>query len=116
MPEAAYGHALEHELVLGDPATALTLARQNMAARPYGDSISTLGWALLANNRPAEARDLIEALNRTEWRTAQQFVALSQAYAMLGDGNRSATAREAALTINPRAFDPAAPLIWFGHH
>lgn len=116
LPEAAYGHALEHELVLGDPATALTLARQNMAARPYGDSITVLGWALLANNRPAEARDLIEALNRTEWRTAQQYVALSQAYAMLGDGDRSDTAREAALTINPRAFDPAAPLIWFGHH
>ncbi|MBX9731117.1 MAG: hypothetical protein K2X59_07300 [Sphingomonas sp.] len=116
LPQAAYGHALEHELVLGNPATALTLARQNMVARPYGDSITMLGWALLANNRPAEARDLLEALNRTEWRTAQQYVALSQAYAMLGDGNRSDTARNAALTINPRAFDPAAPLIWFGHH
>lgn len=115
-PEAAYAHALEHDLVLGNPATALTLARKNMAARPYGDSATMLAWALLANNRPAEARALLERLNRTPWRTAQQYVALSQAYAMLGDSERSDSARDEALKINPRAFDPAAPLIWFGHH
>lgn len=115
-PQAAYGHALEHELVLGNPATALALARKNMAARPYGDSATLLGWALLANNRPAEARDVLERLGRTPWRSAQQYVALSQAYAMLGDNDRSDAARDAALKINPRAFDPAAPLIWFGHH
>jgi tetratricopeptide (TPR) repeat protein len=116
VPEAAYAHALEHELVLGDPASALLLARQNMAARPYGDSATLLGWALLANNRPAEAHDVLERLGRTAWRSAQQYVALSQAYAMLGDSGRSDAARDAALTINPRAFDPAAPLIWFGNH
>lgn len=116
LPEAAYAHALEHELVLGNPAVALDLARKNMVARPYGDSATMLGWALLANGRASEARDVLETLNRTEWRTAQQYVALSQAYAMLGDSDRSDHARETALTINPRAFDPSAPLIWFGHH
>ncbi len=116
LPEAAYAHALEHELVLGDPAKALALARLNLAARPYGDSATLLGWALLANNRPAAARDVLEALNRTGWRTAQQYVALSQAFAMLGDSDRSDAARAVALQINPRATDPAAPLIWFGHH
>ena len=115
-PEAAYAHALEHDLVLGNPATALALARKNMATRPYGDSATLLGWALLANNRPAEARALLERLNRTPWRTAQQYVALSQAHAMLGDSDRSDAARDAALKINPRALDPAAQLIWFGHH
>lgn len=89
VPEAAFAHALEHELVLGDPATALSLARQNMAARPYGDSATLLGWALLANSRPAEARDVLERLGRTGWRSAQQYAALSQAYAMLGDSDRS---------------------------
>jgi tetratricopeptide (TPR) repeat protein len=115
-PQAAYGHALEHELVLGNPATALALARQNMAARPYGDSATLLAWALLANNRPAEARDVLERLGGTAWRSAQQYAALSQAHAMLGDSDRSRAARDAALGINPRTFDPAAPLIWFGHH
>lgn len=116
VPEAAYGHALEHELVLGNPATALELARKNMAARPYGSSATLLGWSLLASNRPADARDVLERLGRTPWRSAQQYVALSQAYAMLGDSDRSNAARDAALAINPRAFDPAAPLTWFGHH
>ncbi|MFM9827857.1 MAG: tetratricopeptide repeat protein [Sphingomonas sp.] len=116
LPEAAYAHALEHELVLGDAAQALALARKNMAARPFGDSATLLSWALLANNRPGEARDVLEALNQTHWQTAQQYVALSQAYAMLGDSSRSDAAREAALKINLRAVDPAAPLIWFGHH
>jgi tetratricopeptide (TPR) repeat protein len=115
-PQAAYGHALEHELVLGNPATALALARKNMAARPYGESATMLGWALLANNRPAEARDVLERMGRTAWRSAQQYAALSQAYAMLGDIDRRDAARDAALTINPRTFDPAAPLIWFGNH
>jgi hypothetical protein len=35
---------------------------------------------------------------------------------MLGNSDRSDAARDAALAINPRAFDPAASLIWFGHH
>lgn len=116
LPEAAFGHALEHELVLGDPSKALDLARRNMSARAYGDSATMLGWALLANNQPATARDLLNALGRTGWRTAQQFAALSEAYAMLGDSAGSDSARKTALTINPRAFDPGAPLIWFGHH
>ncbi len=116
LPEAAYAHALEHELVLGDPVKALVLARLNMTARPYGDSATLLGWALLANNRAAEARDTLEALNRSGWCTAQQYIALSQAYALLGDSKRSDAALQTALQINPRAADPAASLIWFGHH
>ncbi|OYY69242.1 lipopolysaccharide assembly protein LapB [Sphingomonas sp. 28-63-12] len=116
LPEAAYAHAVDHELVLGDPARALDLARRNMAARPYGDSATLLGWALLANGRAAEARATLDALNRTPWRTAQQFVALAEADAMLGDSAGSDAARAAALQINPRALDPAVPMLWFGHH
>ncbi|CAM3195049.1 Tetratricopeptide repeat protein [Sphingomonas antarctica] len=116
LPEAAYAHALEHELVLGDPARALSLARANMAARPYGDSVTMLAWALIANGKADEAARLVEALNKTQWRTAQQYGALSQAYAMLGDSTRSDAARDTALDINPRAFDPNAALIWFGNH
>jgi tetratricopeptide (TPR) repeat protein len=116
LPEAAYAHALEHELVLGDPARALALARKNMAARPYGDSATMLAWTLIANNRAAEAVGTLTALNKTEWRTAQQYVALSQAQAMLGNSAASDAARDEALKINPRAFDPAASLIWFGNH
>lgn len=116
LPEAAYAHALEHELVLGDPIRALDLAHRNLAARPYGDSVTMLAFALIANNRAEEAVRRLTALNATKWRTAQQYVALSQAQAVLGHSAESDAARDEALRINPRAFDPAASLIWFGNH
>jgi tetratricopeptide (TPR) repeat protein len=116
LPEAAYAHALEHELVLGDPARALDLARKNMAVRPYGDSATMLAFALTANGHADEAVRVLTALNRTKWRTAQQYVALSQAQAMLGHSAESDAARDEALKLNPRAMDPAASLIWFGNH
>jgi tetratricopeptide (TPR) repeat protein len=116
LPEAAYAHALEHELILGDPAKALDLAQKNMAARPYGDSATMLAWTLIANGRAGEAVRVLAALNRTPWRTAQQYVALSQAQAMLGHSAESDAARDEALKLNPRAMDPAASLIWFGNH
>jgi tetratricopeptide (TPR) repeat protein len=116
LPEAYAAHAAEHELALGSPARALDLARRNHAARPYGDSATLLAAALLANGRAAEARNLIERLNRTPWRTAQQYVVLSQAHAMLGEAARSEAARAEAERLNPRAFHPAAALIWFGNH
>lgn len=116
LPNAAYGHAVDHELQLGDPKLALVLAQSNKVARPNGDSAILLAWAYIANNQPAAARDVLEALNKTSWSSAQQHAALSQAYAMLGDDQRSTAERNAALQINPMIFDAAAPLIWFGHH
>ena len=116
LPEAYAAHAAEHELALGSPRAALDSARRNYAARRHGDAVTLLAAALLANGRAAEAAGLIEKLNRTPWRMAQQYVVLSQAYAVLGDDARSNAGRAAALRINPRAFDAAAGFIWFGHH
>lgn len=116
LPEAAYGHALEHELVLGNPARALDLARRNLDARPYGDSSIMLALALLANGRPQEAAEILRAVELSGWRTSQQYVVLSQASAMLGHVQASEDARDKALALNPRAFDPASSLIWFGNH
>lgn len=116
LPKAAYGHAFDHQLVFGNAKTALHLARMNYAARPYGDSAILLGWAYLANGKPAEARGLLEGLAKTKWRSAQQHAALAEAYAMLGQGKASERERERALALNPKIFDPAAPMIWFGHH
>jgi tetratricopeptide (TPR) repeat protein len=116
LPDAAYGHAIDHELMLGDPKLALNLAQTNNVARPNGDSAILLAWALIANNQPAAARDILTVTNNTGWVSAQQHAALSQAYAMLGDSKLSSTEREAAAKLNPMIFDPAAPLIWFGHH
>jgi tetratricopeptide (TPR) repeat protein len=116
LPEAAVGHALEHELVLGNPARALALARQNVAARPYGDALVMLGWAQLVAGQPEDAVKTITALQASGWRTAQQYVVLSEALALLGRADASGAARRTALAINPRSFDPAASLLWFGNH
>jgi len=116
LPEAAVGHALEHELVLGSPAKALDLARRNFAARPYGDALVMLGWAQLANGQPEAAARTMTGLEASGWRTAQQYVVLSEALALLGRSDASQAARSTALAINPRSFDPAASLLWFGNH
>jgi predicted Zn-dependent protease len=116
LPEAAVGHALEHELVLGSPAKALDLARRNFAARPYGDALVMLGWAQLANGQPEAAARTMTGLEASGWRTAQQYVVLSEALALLGRSDASQAARSTALAINPRSFDPATSLLWFGNH
>lgn len=116
LPQAAYGHAFDHQILFGNAKTALDLARKNHAARPNGDSAVLLGWAYLANGKPAEARALLEALGTTKWQSAQQHAALAEAYDMLGKSKASEREREKALALNPKILDPAAPMIWFGHH
>lgn len=116
LPQAAYGHAFDHQIVSGNAKTALDLARKNHTARPYGDSAILLGWAYLANGQPAKAKLILESLGQTKWQSAQQHAALAEAHAMLGQNKASEREREKALALNPKIFDPAAPMIWFGHH
>ena len=116
LPEAAYGHAFDHQIFFGNPRVALDLARRNFAARPYGDSAALLASAYLANGDPKQAQLTLEPLNKTRWQGAPQHATLAATYAMLGQNDASEREREKALAINPKIFDPAAPLIWFGHH
>lgn len=115
LPEAAYAHALDHELAFGSPRRAAALAIRNWRARPYGASATALAWALLANGRAAEAARLIDALNASPWRTAEQHAVGVQAAEALGDSAKAKTERAAALALNPRIFDRAAAAIWIGH-
>ena len=116
LPEAAYGHAFDHQMLFGSPKVALDLARRNFAARPYGDSAVLLASAYLANGNAKQARLTLEPLTKTRWQGAPQHAALAATYAMLGQEEASARQQEMALAINPKIFDPSAPLIWFGHH
>lgn len=116
LPEAAYGHAFDHQILFGSPEVALDLARKNFAARPYGDSAVLLAWAHLANGNPKQAQAALEPLSKTRWRGAQQHAAFAATYAMLGQEDASEREREKARAINPKIFEPEAPLIWFGHH
>jgi tetratricopeptide (TPR) repeat protein len=115
LPEAAWGHAVEHELAFGDPKRALALARKDYAARPHGGSAIALGWALIANNQPAEALSVIKPVLSSAWVSPEQHLVASQAYLLLGQAEAADAEQQKALKLNPRATDPAASLIWFGH-
>jgi tetratricopeptide (TPR) repeat protein len=115
LPEAALGHAVEHELAFGTPARALDLARQDFANRPHGATAIALGWALIANNRPAEALRVIDAVNRSSWQSAEQHLVAARAHALLGESEAADAEQDKALGFNPRALDPNATLLWYGH-
>jgi tetratricopeptide (TPR) repeat protein len=81
-PEAAYGHGIDHCLMVADASCALRLAERNHQARPYGEAKLKLARALALNGRYAEAHKMIEAAEAAGWRpgdirTARQEVAAS---------------------------------------
>lgn len=115
LPEAALGHATEHELAFGTPARALDLARRDFANRPHGGTAIALGWALLANNRPADALRIVDRVNASSWQSAEQHLVAARAYALLGNSDAAEAEEDKALAINPKALDPNATLLWYGH-
>ena len=115
IPEAAWGHAIEHELAFGEPARALDLAQKDYAARPYGGAAIALAWAYLANNRPAEALRAIDKVQASAWVSADQHIVAAQAHALLGQSDAADAEQQKALAINPHSLDRDAAVIWFGH-
>jgi tetratricopeptide (TPR) repeat protein len=115
-PEAAYGHAVEHELAFGNPARALMLARADYIARPYGATAVALGWAQLANNDPAGALRTVTPVLASAWESPEQHLLASQALARLGRGADAEAEEAKAVALNPRVRDANGTLIWFGHN
>ena len=115
MPEAAYGHALEHELVFGTPERALDLAMRNLAARPYGESRLLMASALLMNGRTSPALDQLALAERSGWRSAPMYALRAQALELSGKAQDAEVARRQAQTLNPHVFEPATALVWFSH-
>jgi tetratricopeptide (TPR) repeat protein len=115
IPEAAWGHAIEHELAFGDPSRALDLAQKDYAARPYGASAIALAWAYVATGRPADALRVIDKVQTSSWVSADQHIVAAQAHALLGQSDAADAEQQKALAINPHSLDRDAALIWFGH-
>ena len=115
MPEAAYGHALEHELVFGTPERALDLATRNLAARPYGESHLLMASALLMNGRTGPALDQLLLAERSGWRSAPLYALRAQAFELSGKPQEAEAARAQAQALNPHIFEPATALVWFSH-
>ena len=115
MPEAAYGHALEHELVFGTPERALDLATRNLAARPYGESRLLMASALLMNGRTGPALDQLALAESSGWRSAPMYALRAQALELSGRAPDAEAARQQAQALNPHVFEPATALVWFSH-
>jgi predicted Zn-dependent protease len=114
-PEAAYGHALEHELLFGTPKRALELARANLAARPFGESRVLLASAFIANGRYGEALAQLDRAEASGWHSAPLYALRAQVLALTDRPGEAARARDAATALNPRIFAPETPLVWFSH-
>lgn len=83
-PEAAAGHALGHYLAFGPEERALELARANVALRPNGEAMIQLAEALLANGEVAEARETIQAVQASAWRSPEVIEVADQIAAAEG--------------------------------
>lgn len=114
-PEAAYGHAIEHELVFGDPRRALGLAQRNLDARPFGESRILLANALIANGHVADALRQLSLAEASGWQSAPLFALRAQALALAGREAEAEQARNAATALNPRILDAETALVWFSH-
>lgn len=114
-PQAAYAHAAEHELAFGSPMIAVDLARRNLDNRPFPESRLLYANTLIATGQIAEAQRQLALAEQGGWRSAPLYAAMAQAAALAGDGKASEAARAKAMAINPRIFDGATALAWFGH-
>jgi tetratricopeptide (TPR) repeat protein len=114
-PLAFAGHARDHELAFGSPAKALRYAAIDARNRPFGEAMIGLARAWIANGRADFALALTEKAKRTGWVSAEAERIRAEALALLGRGDEEKEARNAALAIDPRNFDPARANIWLDH-
>lgn len=104
-PEATYGHALEHYLAHAEPAEAVALAEKNHALRPNPESKLPLAQAYLEAGRNEDARRVIEQALASPAKMAELHAVAAEIYEASSLKKDAASARDAALAINPHALD-----------
>ena len=115
-PEAFADHVLDGAIGAGDIEAALGAARMNYRARPYGDSMVGMGRALIAAGRPGEARDWLQKVHDSGWRSTEQYVAMADACAELKDRSCVDRAQRRAETFDRMAFADGGEFLAFGNH
>jgi len=115
VPEAAYGHAIEHLLAFGAPAETLRVALANYQLRPFGDSATQLASAYLTNHRAEDALRTITPVIDSGWVSSDAHVVAMEACALAGKGEEADAERRKALAINPHALDRNPAMVWLGH-
>jgi tetratricopeptide (TPR) repeat protein len=101
LPEAATGHALEHELQFGVPARAVELAEANHAARPGGEAEVALARAYLAAGRARDALTVVQGALSTPYRTAALHRVAADTHAALGETVAAAHQLERCVALDP---------------
>ncbi|AHE56461.1 tetratricopeptide repeat protein [Sphingomonas sanxanigenens] len=110
LPQAAWGHAIDHYLSFGDPARALELAKLNAAERPFGEALTQLAAAQIANGQPDAALSTLKPVLESKWRSSLTWLVAADAQTMLGRRKEAEAARKEAVRLNPRALDRNAAL------
>ena len=114
---AAYRlHAAEHHLDFGDPVRALELAREEVAARPFGEALEVLASSYIANDRPRDALAVLADAEKRGFRAVSLDMARSEALSMIGDEQGAARYLARARSINPQADGDLRTLLRFGHY
>lgn len=115
LPEAAVAHVVEHELAVGNPRRALALARGDAVARPHGATLALLARAQFLAGDAAGALASADKAIDGGWRSSTLLLVKADALDALGRGSEAGRVRDKARALNPRATDPAARFLWFGH-
>ncbi len=81
---------------------AVALAREELAVRHNSETFHVLGWALLNEGKPAEARKALREALRTGAEEAEYFYRAGLVESALKDQNRAKFFFSRALEVNPR--------------
>ncbi|MFK7988582.1 MAG: tetratricopeptide repeat protein [Sandaracinaceae bacterium] len=108
LPEAAYGHALEHFLAHGTPERSLELAEANYEMRPGAEATIRLTQALLRSGRAEDALARITPLLATPFRSAEMHATAAVAYRANGDEENGASQEALAVAIHPEIMEDVA--------
>lgn len=103
LPEASYGHALEHFLEHATPAEALALARRNHTLRPDVEAKIALAEALLGADQAGAALPVLREALRTGNNTAALHAMAARVFAANGLAAKARAEKTRALAINRHA-------------
>jgi tetratricopeptide (TPR) repeat protein len=107
LPEASYGHALEHFLHHGAPARAVEIAEKNRDLRGDGEARTRLAQAYFLAGRVVDARREMKAVLASRWVSSEAF-ATAAIVLRSGDAGEQRAADEAekrGALRNPHALE-----------
>jgi tetratricopeptide (TPR) repeat protein len=106
LPEATYGHALEHFLTMDpDAQRAVEIATKNRDLRPNGEARTRLAQAYVRAGRVAEARKEMARVLDSKWQNAESFATAAVIFRLAGDEAAASAAEAKATAANPHAMD-----------